>query len=144
MTLTGILAAYGAILSTVVFLWNASRGVAAIEVGVCFGLWTSHDRARNAGGYVVVSLLNKRSVPVQARSLGMLIPHRPVTMREKVLNTIRYRKPWRQTCWLNTWGIDKFAGELPVVIQPFQSIDIWIPDKELGTGWDRLASAYST
>jgi hypothetical protein len=129
--LTIVLALYGALLSTFVAALNLRRGAPSLRVRAYPGYWTGDDPARAPGTYAVVELANERQVPVQAKSVGVMYPQGPVPIWEKIRKTARYRRHWRTTCWVHSYAVHKEAGELPAVVEPAHSVQIWIPDAAL-------------
>lgn len=125
MKVTEYLAIYGALLSTAVFLWNASRASSKIRVRLCFALDKDEDGKPCTG--IGISVQNPSAHAVHITHIGLLYPWRAVTLWDRVKHVIKYRSSPARMGWCHT-SLSNYGKEdgCPISIEPGQSHYVFV------------------
>jgi hypothetical protein len=123
MTVTDVLALWGATLSTFVVgreYWT-SRDKLTVEV-------FSGSRGDSDRAWIVVHIRNFGKRPITVGAIALAWPGRKASIREKLLVSFFYAVPWRLIGWFqgSLPALDD-PHDLPKTIDQYQSHDIWIP-----------------
>lgn len=129
LKITELLAIYGAVLSTFVFLWNVSKSKRKISVKLVYGM-EGDDESLQSGVYVFIQ--NPSTQVAHISNLSILYPWRKASITKVIMESIKHRR------WFSTYGWVHIALSLhniddgcPVSIEPGQSHKILIPDSVL-------------
>ena len=129
MKLTEFLALYGAVLSTVVFAWNALAARPKYRVRLAFAVETKDGVTQSGLG---VSVQNPSSRAVHITGMSFLYPISSPTWWDRTKHVARYRRLPTELGWchcgLSLHGIEDGC---PVTIQPGASHFIIIPRSDV-------------
>lgn len=95
LKLTELLAIYGALLSSFVFLWNVLKSRRKVAVKLIYGLESEEDDIKT-GVYVFIQ--NPSAQVVHISGLSILHPWRKTNIFKVILESIKYRR------WFSTYG----------------------------------------
>ncbi|WP_447753249.1 hypothetical protein [Sphingopyxis fribergensis] len=129
MELTDYLAIYGALLSTLVFAWNAIKARPTIKVRLVHSV-------NNAGGEVDhgvhVSIQNPSSHTVHISRASFVVPSGKASVIDKLKHVWRYRRLPSHVGWVHAsmslYGVD---DRCPLSIEPGMSVGIEVPGRAL-------------
>ncbi|RUO71654.1 hypothetical protein [Idiomarina ramblicola] len=126
MTLTEILAAYAAFLSTVVFFWNVLKATPKLKVDLMHGLEEKGD-THNFGVYITVR--NPSSQTVHLAGLDLLYQYEEPSILRRLRHIYRY-KNWPSSigwihCSLSLYDID---DKCPLSLNAGQSHMVFVPE----------------
>ncbi|WP_285310333.1 hypothetical protein [Stenotrophomonas maltophilia group sp. Smal32] len=121
MKITEILAVYGAVLSSLTFLWTVARARPSVKVDLLYGI-------EGTASGVCVIVRNKSAHPVRLIAISLLYERRKRTMRQRVWQALRYRDFSRYLGWVS-WspilaGLDTGC---PVTIEPNDAYRFLVP-----------------
>jgi hypothetical protein len=132
MTLTAGLAIYGAVLSTLVFVWNVLRAGGRLRVSLIFGIETPADSGVVSGLYITIA--NHSGAPVYVTYAGILWPHRKVTVWHRLAHLARYHNGWRTVGWVHSDTPKGVDTALPTIVEPGQAHKVFLPHEAFATG----------
>ena len=134
---TEILAVYGAVLSTAVFVWNVVRSIPKLKVDIGYGV-AEIDGEYVGGAYVCVR--NPSSTTVHLASVEVMYTNGEPSFIERLAHMLKYRRLSSSVGWvyvpLVDYGVD---NNCPVALEAGQSHHVFIPDekvKEILSGTD--------
>lgn len=120
---TDYLALYGALLSTVVFVWNVSRALPKLKVRLAH---TETGSGMCTG--VVASIQNHSAHPVRITRVSILLPFRSKRIRRKLVHLLWHRRWLRTIGWyhapLSAYGVD---DQCPLTVEPGHSHVVFLP-----------------
>ncbi|WP_143559609.1 hypothetical protein [Sphingomonas dokdonensis] len=127
MKLTDYLAIYGAALSTLVFIWNATRSTPKIKVRLTFAVETIEGVAKAGLG---ISVQNPSSSAAHITNVSFVYPWRRVTWRDRISHLVRFKSLPVRIGWCHS-SLSNFDLEdgCPVTIEPAQSHWIFVPSE---------------
>ncbi|RYY03963.1 MAG: hypothetical protein EOO53_05515 [Gammaproteobacteria bacterium] len=96
---TDHLAIYGALLSTLVFLWNVTRAIPRIKVKLIFGLEKVHDDYE-AGVFIFVQ--NPSSSAVHLSNISILYPYAKVGIVARLSHIFKYGRIPKHLGWVHS------------------------------------------
>ena len=125
MKLTDYLAIYGAALSTLVFIWNASRSSPKVRVRLTFALETVNGLTRSGLG---ISVQNPSSSVAHISNVSFVYPLRRVALYERIKHLLFYRRLpiWIGWCHSSLANFELEDG-CPTSIEPAKSHWIFVP-----------------
>lgn len=128
MKLTDVLAAYGALLSTGVFIWNAQRARPNLRVVMTLAIETNDKGIYESG--VGISVQNPSAHTVHITAISLLYPFRRVTLMERLAYLLKYRK-WPARigwchCALSNYAEHGVSDGCPVSIEPGKSHYVFV------------------
>lgn len=123
MTITTLLAIWGATLSTLVALHNFLQTRDKLKVQIVHG---AHDK-KGACAVIFIANPGKRSVKVEYA--GYAWPFEKLSFFQRAKHFIKYRNHWRTIGWCHTpLSADLVEpSPLPTLLEPGHSVQIWIP-----------------
>lgn len=125
MTPTDWIAAYAAVVSTVVFGWQLKQSRPQVKVVVAFGV-----KEGEVGAWV--SVQNLSSHALNLGSLTVMYPWRKIGLWRRLRDIATYRRFDRHPGWVHTHlSLYKFDAQLPDSIGPHDSCDVLIPERVL-------------
>ena len=126
MKLTGLLAIYAAVLSTIVFVWNVSHARPRVKVRLVPGVERVDEECR-IGVYISVHNTSAHTVHL-SNVISLLYPYRRVGIRDRLSDLIRFRRLPRFTGWvhssLSNWDVE---DKCPVSVEARRSHDVFVP-----------------
>ena len=129
MKLTDYLAIYGALLSSVVFLWTAARARPKIKVRLILAIEGEDDKLEHGVG---ISIQNPSSHTAHISNVSLLYPLRKPTVRERLKYLVKNKSLPLNIGWchgsLSVYGLD---DKCPASIEPGKSHWIFVPDVKL-------------
>jgi len=129
MTLTDILAAYGALLSTIISLWEVGRARPRIRPRMIAGVRYVNGEL-TSGAHL--SIQNVSNHAVHLAHVALLYRHRRAGVVERIRHTLRFRTWPRHVGWVHS-SLANFGltDRCPVALEPRRSHDVFIPDAAL-------------
>jgi len=125
--LTELLALYGAVLSTFVFIWNVLRSKHRITVNLIYGIDGDGDDFQ-PGVYALIR--NPSTNMVHISGMSILYPWKKASFSDILINSIKCKRLFTAYGWVHTslsfYDID---DECPISIQPGHAHKVLIPDK---------------
>lgn len=129
MKLTDYLAIYGAVLSTMVFLWNARQASPRVKVRLTFAVETVEGKTTGGLG---ISIQNPSASAAHITNVSFVYPWRRTTLWERIKHMVRYRRLPIRIGWCHS-SLSNFGLEdrCPVTIEPAKSHWIFVPDDKV-------------
>jgi hypothetical protein len=125
MKLTDLLAAYGAALSTGVFVWNASRARPKIKVRIVFAIDQIKGKHEHGVG---ISIQNPSSHIAHITNVSFFYPFQRPTFRNRLRYFIKYRRLRRVGWGSAALSLFKVKDGCPVSVEPSKNHWIFVPD----------------
>ncbi|UTZ33701.1 hypothetical protein HB762_20740 [Vibrio campbellii] len=126
MKFTEILAVYGAVLSTAVFIWNVFRSIPKFKVDIGYGI-EEVDGEYVGGAYVCVR--NPSSATVHLASVGVMYTTGESSFIERLAHMLKHRRFSSTVDWVHVplfnYGVD---SNCPISLEAGQSHHVFIPD----------------
>tara|TARA_R110000796_G_scaffold241128_1_gene362417 strand:+ start:78 stop:566 length:489 start_codon:yes stop_codon:yes gene_type:complete len=126
LKITDLLAVYGALLSSFVFLWNISKTKRKISVKITHGMEGNDENLR---GGIYVFIQNPSTQVAHISGISILAPWRKTNLINIIIESIKYRR------WFSTYGwvhsslcLYEIEDGCPVSIEPGHSHRIFIPE----------------
>ena len=125
MKITDYLAIYAAVLSTLVFFWNALQSRPRIRVDLTHGFEGTGDTMRS-GIYIFVR--NLSSHDVHLTNIDILYPYKIVGLKERFAHMWRFRRLPRRLGWVHS-SLSNYSLEsgCPVCLEARKSHQVFIP-----------------
>lgn len=125
MKFTDVLAAYGAVLSTGVFIWNAQRARPKVRVVLTLAVEKDDKGAYQSG--VGISVQNPSAHAVHITNISFLYPWSRVTVLERAKHVIKYRTAPSRMGWCHT-ALSNYqvSDGCPVSIEPGKSHYVFV------------------
>ncbi|WP_159068635.1 hypothetical protein [Neisseria wadsworthii] len=122
MKITEWLAIYGAVLSSIIFIWNIIQSRPRIEVEVVFGMGGVYIFVRNLSAHVV----NLAAISIMHRY------NKDITLKDKVLHFIKYRRWPVRLGWVSSsLSIYKLSDGCPLSLAARDSHKVFVPNNIL-------------
>ncbi len=129
MNYTEVLAIYGAILSTGIFIWNIYSNRARVKVKLIFST-IEVDGGYKSGISIYVQNPTSHTIPVS--NIQILYPYRIVGLLDYVEHFWEYRRFPKRIGWVHTalsqYGIN---DNCPFSLEPLQAKSVFISDEKL-------------
>jgi hypothetical protein len=126
---TDCLAIYGAVLSTIVFVWHLIQSRPRLKVDVIFGIDGKGNAIRH-GIYIFVR--NVSSHNVHLSSVEILYPYMAPTLKRRLEHVWRFKAIPRRVGWvhssLSNYSVDSGC---PISLEARQSHSVFIPQATL-------------
>lgn len=127
--ITDILAIYGAILSSFVFLWNVSKSKRKVSVKLIYGIIDDDDNLQS-GVYVFIQ--NPSTQVVHISGLSILYPWTKASLFQVIVQSLKHQRWFYSYGWVHTeLSFYKVEDGCPVSIEPGHSHKIFIPEQAL-------------
>lgn len=140
MKLTDYLAIYGAILSTMVFVWNTVKSRAKIKVRLTHALDTEGDKSRFGLG---ISVQNPSSHTAHITSACFLYQYTKPTISDRVSHLREFRRLPLRLGWASArLSLYDVEDGCPVTIEPNKSHWIFVPEEAVKTVLAKAKSPY--
>jgi len=131
LKITDYLAIYAAILSTLVFAWNALQSRPRLRVDLIFGIEGSGD-AMKSGVYIFVRNLSSHDVHLS--NISILYPYRTASLKERFAHVWRFRRLPRRLGWVHSSLSNHSVGSgCPVCLEARKSHQVFISEPTLET-----------
>lgn len=141
MKTTDWLAIYGAVISTLVFLWNVRQSRPKLKIDAVPGI-----KSDKGGFGIFVIARNQSSRPVHLASISPLVDFTAPSYLERLKFVLKYKRWPRSLGWVHSsFGYYDLSDGCPVIIEPGSSHEMFIPDDKveeiLGNGGSRFFRA---
>jgi len=124
MQITDFLALYAAVLSTalpVIGWWRSRR---ALVIDMMLEVGSGSSEGTHIGAAIFVR--NVKTSPVEVQHVGLIWPYRKVSWREKIIKTLRYRRPWWATSWVHGSLPNGTETNMPALVEGWRSLHIYL------------------
>lgn len=129
MKLTDYLAIYGALLSTMVFFWNAVRATPKVRVRLAFAVETKDGKTQSGLG---VSIQNPSAHTVHITGASFLHPYSKPTLKRRFEYIFRFRRvPWNLGWCHSSFSFNGVEDGCPLSIEPGASHYIMVPREKV-------------
>lgn len=129
MKLTDYLAAYGALLSTAVAVWNVFRALPKIRVFLVFSVDRLQGEPRHG---ITISIQNPSAHTVHITNVSFLYQYKSETLRDRIKHFVRFKRLPHNLGWchsaLSNFGIN---DNCPISIEARRSHSIFVSDDML-------------
>lgn len=126
MKFTEILAVYGAVLSTAVFIWNVLRSIPKFKVDIAYGI--EEIDGEYVGG-AVVCVRNPSSTTVHLASVEVMYAYEKPKLIDRLLHILKYRRSPSTVGWTHVPLVNyDLDNKCPIALEAGQSHHVFIPD----------------
>ena len=129
MKITGYLAIYASILSTLAFAWNVLQSRPKVRVDLILGTKGTGD-ALKLGVYIFVRNLSSHDVHLS--NIKLLYPYRVVSLKDRLAHVWRFKRFPRRVGWVHS-SLSNYSVEsgCPVCLEARKSHQVFIPQPAL-------------
>lgn len=125
MTATDWIAAYAALVSTIVFLWQLKQSRPQLKVLVVLGI-----EEDEVGAWI--SIHNLSSHELNLKGLAILYPWASVSFKRRLMGLLATRRWATRPGWV-TKPLSVYEFAIPESVGPYNSRDLFIPEDRLRT-----------